>query len=110
MDKISSNLVDEWGGWTPLFKYLRISGIQKIQSKDEGYEIINSASMRNSPYLYYPYLGDQGLEARGIQLGAEAFHANQGSLPENDSDSRKLGIQSDLEDIMQNCNPQHNIW
>jgi hypothetical protein len=110
MDKISSNLVDECGDWAPLFKYLRISGIQKIQCKDVGYEIINSANMRNSPYLYYPYLGDQGLEARGIQLGAEAFRAQQEPFTEIDSYTSKLDIQSDLEEIIQKCNPQHNIW
>jgi hypothetical protein len=108
--KISSNLGDECEDWMLLFKYLRISGIQKKECKDPGYEMINFANIRNSPYLYYPCSGDYGLEARGFQLGEEAFRASKGSPSENNSDASKLNIHSDLEDIMQNCIPQHNIW
>lgn len=75
-----------------------------------GYEFITSPSIRNSPYLFYPFVLNQSLEARGIQLSTEAFCAQKDSMVEYESYTSKLDIQIDLECIMEKCSPEHNIW
>lgn len=85
--------------------------MQKKEVKDLGYEFINSLSISNSPYLFYPYLCDQSLETRGFHLDAEAFRVQKSSIVENDDlIIQKFDIQSDLEDILDKCIPEHNIW